>query len=86
MGYNRNAFDSHLLVSFPNKNLLTLLAEFVGTGPMRVQLCSSLLFYQDEVKTTIKIASLMKSRITDHELCGSDTASVFRDQADCKPF
>ncbi len=72
MGYNRNAFDSHLLVSFPNKNLLTLLAEFVGTGPMRVKICSSCSFDQDEVKITIKIAPLMKSRITDHELCASE--------------
>jgi hypothetical protein len=40
-GYNSTIFESHLLVSFSNKNPLTLLAELVRAGPMIVKICPS---------------------------------------------
>jgi hypothetical protein len=38
MADNSNALESYLLVSLTNKHLLTLLAELVETGPIRLQI------------------------------------------------
>jgi hypothetical protein len=38
MADNSNALESYLFVSLTNKHLLTLLAELVETGPIRVQI------------------------------------------------
>jgi hypothetical protein len=46
-----------------------LLAELIKTGPMRTLICSPGLFYQDKIKITMKMTSLMEFRIIDHELC-----------------
>jgi hypothetical protein len=39
--YNTTLFESNLLISFSNKNCLTLLAELVRAGPMIVKICVS---------------------------------------------
>jgi hypothetical protein len=46
----------------------TLLAELIETGPMRALICSMGLFDQDKIQITMKMSSLMKFRIIDHEL------------------
>jgi hypothetical protein len=58
--------ESHLLVSFSTK--FTLLAELIEAGPMRAQICSTGWFDQDKIKITMKMSSLMKFQIIDHEL------------------
>jgi hypothetical protein len=44
------------------------LAEALVIGPMREEIFSSRTFNQDEVRITMKMLSLMKSRIIEHEL------------------
>jgi hypothetical protein len=46
----------------------TLLTELIETGPMRALICSTGLFDQDKIPITMKMSSLMKFRIIDHEL------------------
>ncbi len=65
------SWGNHELVSSSNKkNPLTLLAELVGTGPMRFHTCSLPSFDLDEVK--IMMSSLMKIKIIEYEHCVSD--------------
>jgi hypothetical protein len=47
----------------------TILAELIETGPMRALICETGLFYQDKIQIMMKMSSLMKFRIIDHELC-----------------
>ncbi len=61
--------ESHLLVTFSTIYIyFTLLAELVGTGPMRARICSMGWFDQDNIQITMQMSSLMKFRIIDHEL------------------
>ncbi len=54
---------------FSSKYLLHIIGWiFLATGPMRVKICSSWLFHQDEKTITMKMSSLLKFRIVDPEL------------------
>jgi hypothetical protein len=47
----------------------TLLTELVETGPIRALICLTGLFDQDNIQIMMKMLSLMKFRIIDHDLC-----------------
>ncbi len=68
-------FHEHFAAWRVGKDPLAPSASFVyngDTGPMREQICSFLIFfYQDEVKITLKMSSLMIFWTIDHEFCFS---------------